>query len=89
VPQPQTSSPPLAAGRAAPPRLPSARLRRLQAEAGFVCSAGVASNKQLSKMAAGLHKPNGQTILPPPEAAAFVAPLPVRALPGVGEGCGV
>ena len=33
----------------------------------------------------GLHKPDDQTVLPPPEAAAFVAPLPVRALPGVGE----
>ena len=32
----------------------------------------------------GLHKPDDQTVLPPPEAAAFVAPLPVRALPGVG-----
>lgn len=32
----------------------------------------------------GLHKPDDQTILPPPEAAAFVAPLPVRALTGVG-----
>ena len=32
----------------------------------------------------GLHKPDDQTVLPPLEAAAFVAPLPVRALPGVG-----
>lgn len=33
----------------------------------------------------GLHKPDDQTVMPPAEAAAFVAPLPVRALPGVGE----
>lgn len=34
---------------------------------------------------AGLHKPDDQTVLLPPEAASFVVPLPVRALPGVGH----
>lgn len=58
---------------------------RRQAETGFVCSAGVASNKLLAKLCSGLHKPDDQTILLPPEAAAFVAPLAVRALPGVGH----
>lgn len=32
----------------------------------------------------GLHKPNGQTAITPTAAAAFIAPLPLRALPGVG-----
>jgi nucleotidyltransferase/DNA polymerase involved in DNA repair len=51
-------------------------------EAGFRTSAGIACNKILAKLASGLHKPDDQTILPPPVAAGFVAPLPVRALSG-------
>lgn len=56
----------------------------LQEEAGYRCSAGIACNKLLAKLASGLHKPDDQTVLPPPEAAGFVAPLPPRALAGVG-----
>jgi hypothetical protein len=37
-----------------------------------------------AKLASGLHKPDDQTVLPPSQAAAVVAPLPVRALPGKG-----
>lgn len=44
----------------------------------------MAFNKLLSKLVSGLHKPNGQTAITPPAAAAFIAPLPLRALPGVG-----
>ncbi|XP_031567727.1 DNA polymerase eta-like [Actinia tenebrosa] len=33
-------------------------------ETTFTCSAGVAANKMLAKLACGLHKPNQQTILP-------------------------
>eukprot|EP00878_Enallax_costatus_P020113 GHUV01021245.1.p1 GENE.GHUV01021245.1~~GHUV01021245.1.p1 ORF type:complete len:426 (+),score=135.49 GHUV01021245.1:409-1686(+) len=54
------------------------------AETQYRCSAGVAFNKLLSKLVSGLHKPNGQTAITPAAAAAFIAPLPVRALPGVG-----
>ena len=36
----------------------------------------------LAKLVSGLHKPDDQTVLLPPDAADFVAPLPVRALPG-------
>ncbi|RMZ56189.1 hypothetical protein APUTEX25_002379 [Auxenochlorella protothecoides] len=57
----------------------------IKAEAGIRTSAGVACNKVLAKLVSGLHKPDDQTILLPPEAAAFVSPLPVRALPGIGH----
>ncbi|XP_003382583.1 PREDICTED: DNA polymerase eta-like [Amphimedon queenslandica] len=33
-------------------------------EVGFTCSAGISHNKMLAKLAAGMHKPNQQTILP-------------------------
>lgn len=51
-------------------------------QAGFRTSAGIACNKLLAKFASGLHKPNDQTVLPPPLAAAFTSQLPVRSLPG-------
>ena len=38
----------------------------------------------LAKLVGGLHKPDAQTALPAAEAAAFVAPLPVRSVSGIG-----
>ena len=55
-----------------------------QAEAGFRSSAGISCNRMLAKLSSGLHKPDDQTVLFPDEAAAFMAPLPLRAIPGVG-----
>ena len=70
--------------------------RRLQAtiqeELGLPCSLGVATNKLLAKIATDVGKsaarkgspPNAVTVVPPGEEAAFLAPLPVQALWGVG-----
>ena len=41
-------------------------------------------SKMLAKLVSGMHKPNDQTLMLPPDAPAFVATLPVRAIPGVG-----
>ena len=57
----------------------------LLAEVGLRASAGIACNKLISKLISGVHKPNDQTILLPEHAADFVAPLPVRAIPGIGS----
>eukprot|EP00803_Ostreobium_quekettii_P002168 evm.model.scf_1291.1 EVM.evm.TU.scf_1291.1 scf_1291:8552-11388(+) len=59
--------------------------KALKNEAGFRCSAGIASNRLLAKLASGLHKPDDQTIILPSQASAFVGPLAVRAIPGVGH----
>ncbi len=40
-------------------------ITRARAHAGFTCSAGVACNKLLAKVASALNKPNQQTVVPP------------------------
>jgi DNA polymerase-4 len=51
---------------------------------GLSCSIGVASNKTVAKIASDRDKPHGITVVPPGTEAAFLAPLPVRLMPGVG-----
>ncbi len=62
--------------------------RRLQGQArdeiGLSASLGVAANKQVAKVASDFRKPGGLTVVRPGEEAAFLAPLPARALWGVG-----
>jgi len=62
--------------------------RRLQArvreEVGLSASLGVATNKLVAKVASDRDKPGGLTVVRPGEEAAFLSPLPVRVLWGVG-----
>ena len=51
-------------------------------------SLGVASCKVVAKIASDRDKPGGITVVPVGEEAAFLAPLPLRALPGVGPRTG-
>ena len=48
------------------------------------CSLGVATCKVVAKVASDRRKPGGLTIVPPGHEARFLAPFPVRVLPGVG-----
>ncbi|MFA4885365.1 MAG: DNA polymerase IV [Desulfotomaculaceae bacterium] len=57
---------------------------RIKREVGVLCSVGVAPNKLLAKMAAGMQKPDGLTVLDFPDLPDKVWPLPVRELFGVG-----
>ena len=52
---------------------------------GLTCSLGAAPNKSTAKIAATLEKPDGITIVPPERVKAFLAPLAVNAISGVGE----
>lgn len=54
-------------------------------EVGLTVSAGVASSKFLAKVASDLDKPDGLTVAPPGEEAAFLAPLPLARLWGAGQ----
>lgn len=47
-------------------------------------SAGVASNKLLAKIASDMNKPNGLTVVRPEHAEAFMGPLSLRKIPGIG-----
>ncbi len=63
----------------------AARLKqRLRDEIGLPSSFGVATNKLVAKIATNVGKPNGLVVVPPGEAAAFLAPLPMDMLWGVG-----
>ncbi|XP_033161850.1 DNA polymerase eta [Drosophila mauritiana] len=53
-------------------------------ETGYECSAGIAHNKILAKLAAGMNKPNKQTILPLAETASLFDSLPVGKIKGLG-----
>ncbi len=68
----------------APPAAVLARFaRRVEAEVGVTVSIGLAPNRLLGKLAAGRDKPRGFAVLGT-DAAAVLAPEPVRLLPGVG-----
>ena len=56
----------------------------IRAQVRLSCSLGVASCKVVAKIASDLRKPGGVTVVAPGGEAAFLAPLPVRSLPGVG-----
>ncbi len=51
---------------------------------GLTCSLGVGTCKVVAKVASDRRKPGGIVVVPPGGEAAFLAPLAVRVLPGVG-----
>lgn len=68
-----------------PPRvLAQAIKRRIREEVGLTASAGIARNKFLAKLASDLEKPDGLVEVRPGEEVAFLHPLPVERLWGVG-----
>jgi DNA polymerase-4 len=61
------------------------RLRRqIRQEVGLPISVGVARTKFLAKVASAVAKPDGLLVVPPQEEIAFLHPLPVERLWGVG-----
>jgi DNA polymerase-4 len=53
-------------------------------ELRLTASVGVAGTKLVAKIASDLRKPDGLVVVPPGEEAAFLAPLPISRLWGVG-----
>lgn len=54
---------------------------------GLTCSAGLASNHMLAKIASDINKPNGQLCIGTSQndILSFIRPLPVRKIPGIGR----
>src|SRR5687768_2461490 len=62
------------------------RLRRaVREQVGLPISVGVARTKFLAKVASGVAKPDGLLFVPPDRELAFLHPLPVERLCGVGD----
>ena len=58
--------------------------RRVRDEVGLPITVGVARTKFLAKVASGVGKPDGLLVVPPEQETAFLHPLPVERLWGVG-----
>ena len=58
---------------------------RIHSERRLTGTIGIAANKLLAKIASDHQKPDGLTLIPEREKVAFLRPLPVRALYGVGK----
>jgi DNA polymerase IV len=68
-----------------PPEIARLIRGRVLEDLSLVCSVGVAANKLLAKLATAQAKPDGMVVVPSAEATAFLHPLPVAALWGVGD----
>jgi nucleotidyltransferase/DNA polymerase involved in DNA repair len=58
--------------------------QHMRDELRLTASVGVATSKLVAKIASDMRKPDGLVVVPPGGEAAFLAPLPVRRLWGVG-----
>lgn len=56
----------------------------IRSEEQLTASIGIGPNKLIAKIASGMHKPDGLTVIREAEAEAFLAPLSIRAIPGIG-----
>jgi DNA polymerase-4 len=57
----------------------------MKEETGLNCSIGIGSSRLIAKVSSAKAKPNGVLWIVPGEESKFLAPLDVRAIPGVGK----
>lgn len=57
---------------------------RISRDIGLSISVGIATNKMIAKIASDFQKPNGLTVVTPGTELAFLSPLPVKKIPGIG-----
>jgi len=56
----------------------------IYAQEQLTASIGIGPNKLIAKIASGWRKPDGLTVVREEEAEGFLAPLPIRMIPGIG-----
>jgi DNA polymerase IV len=66
-------------------RIAKAIRQQIREELHLTASAGVAPNKFLAKIASDWRKPDGLFVIQPDDISAFLLPLPVGRIPGVGK----
>jgi DNA polymerase-4 len=59
--------------------------KAIKEEIGLTVSAGIAPLKFIAKIASDLNKPDGLIVVPPEQVEAFLEPLPIEKLWGVGK----
>ena len=62
--------------------------RRVREDRGITVTVGVANSKLVAKIASDFQKPDGLTVVKPERVEAFLGPLAVRKIPGVGPVAG-
>ncbi len=68
-----------------PPAIIAADIRRrVHEETGLTCSVGVAGTKFMAKLASTRAKPDGMLVIPVAETLAFLHPLPISVVWGIG-----
>jgi DNA polymerase IV (archaeal DinB-like DNA polymerase) len=58
--------------------------REIAEREGLTCSIGVGPNKLVAKIASDFQKPDGLTIVRPEDVQAFLDPMGIRVIPGIG-----
>jgi DNA polymerase-4 len=59
--------------------------QRMKADTGLNCSVGISASRMVAKISSDQAKPNGVLWVIPGQESAFLAPLDVRRVPGVGK----
>ncbi len=59
--------------------------QRIKSEENLTCSIGIGPNKLIAKMASSYKKPDGITVITPEKSMAFLEPLDVKKLWGIGK----
>jgi DNA polymerase-4 len=67
------------------PEIAAAIKSAIRDDVGLTASVGVATTKLVAKIASDLRKPDGLVVVPAGDETAFLAPLPISRLWGVGE----
>ena len=57
----------------------------IRTQLALTCSIGIAPTKVVAKIASDVNKPDGLTVVEPESLFSFLAPMPVRKIPGIGR----